>query len=600
MRLLDLLHQRRQTAEKFTKDYQDRVKTDLKFYKADPPTALDTLNVDLVESVNRRYMFNIPLLFTNHESMMSSMFDRVPDLLFNQRGEDDLEKEQKVIAAYEYLKDKLDLETFMTNAAWWYLLTGFVTAHVGYTKKTAEKPQLDESGQQILDVEGRPQTFTEYEYDDPTLEVGDPDKEYFSPESQFRIDGGLVPYYIKKRELSPDEIKRIYGKDVKADTVIEFAVDSDESKGTKKDIDRTKTWFYYGTLPKDVSGEVKGWEADRNFMAVFTTETILYKSPMQLNDKQCRLLKWHGAPNEFFGFGLGKLLRPFQREKSIRRGQQVRYADVAAYPKLLLPGDVEIDKKTIRDPRENLILTYNSDGNKPEYLAPPNLNQVVGEANNLADQDAQQVSGLMDISTGAQQSRTVDTATGQTIFADAAERRVRFAKKRFMKFYREVVILLLKMCQANWETDKLVNITDKDGKSMRTSVNSADLSDIDFDLDVDVDIDTISVNKDVIREQAIAMYNVAKDDPMANRKELLKNAMMTGFDKRDPERFIQEPVADPGTTLINPQTGEQFVIDEGGNLTTPQTMNELPTPQGGGVPTSPAGMMGATQNVGLR
>lgn len=585
MRLIDLLHQRRSVAKKFTKQFQDRVDADLKYYRADPPNELEKLNIDLTEAVNRRYSFNIPLLFTNHESMMASMFDRVPELIFNQRGKDDAEKENKIKAAYEYLKDKLDLETFMTDAAWWYLLSGFSSAHIGYAQKTEDKPVLDEDGNQAMDVDGRPQFYTEYVYDDPTLEVGDPKKEVFSPESEFKIDASKVPYLIRWKNISPEEIKRVYNKTVKADAVIEHADDTKEE--TKKDGERTKTYFYYGTLPKDVSGEVRGWNPDAEYMIVFTAQEVLYKKQER---KTCKIVKWHGAPNEFFGFGLGKLLRPFQREKSIRRGQQVRYADVAAFPKLLLNGDVEIDKKTIRDPRENLVVIWNGD-QKPEYLTPPNVGQIVGDANQLADQDAQQASGLLDISQGGQNASTVDTATGQTIFADAAEKRVRLSKKKFMKFYREVVIELLKQAQANWRSEKMVNITDDDGNSMRIGVNGEDLQDIDFDLDVDIDMESISINKDVLREQAIALYDRAKDDPMANRKELLKHAIERGFEKKNPEKFIQGAVANPGTMLVNPQTGEQFVVDEGGNLTTPETMQQMRQPGGEQIASSQPGVL---------
>lgn len=590
MKLIDLLHQRRSVAEKFTKPFQDRVETDLKFYNADSPTALDTLNVDLVESVNRRYAFNIPLLFTNHESMMSSMFDRVPEILVNQRGMDDAMKEKKVKAAYEYLKDKLDLESFMNDGAWWYILCGFSSAHIGYAQKTEDRPVLDENGEQVMGLDGKPQVYTEYIYDDPTLEVGDPKKEVYSPESEFKIDASKVPFYIRWKLITPEEIKRVYGKNVKPDSVLEVADDS--KTGAKSDLERTKTYFYYGNLPKEVSGEVRGWNPDTDYMCVFTQEEVLYKKAQK---KGCKIVKWHGAPNEFFGFGLGKLLRPFQREKSIRRGQMVRYADVAAYPKLLLNGETEIDKKTARDPRENLILQYQGE-QKPEYLAPPNLGQVVNDTNQLADQDAQQTTGLMDISNGSQSSSTVDTATGQTIFADAAEKRVRYSKKKFMRFYREVVIELLKQAQANWQSEKMVNITDEDGNREQISVSGEDLQDIDFDLDVDIDLESVSVNKDVLREQAIALYDRAKDDPMTNRKELLKYAIEQGFDKKNPEKFIQEPVASPGTQLINPATGEQFVVDEAGNLTTPETMAQMRPPSGdGGVATTEAGLMGGVQ-----
>ena len=79
MKLIDLLNLRASLAEKFTKDFHDRVERDVKVYNAEQPSALDNLNIDLSDLPNRRYQFTIPLVFTNHESMMASMFDRMPD-----------------------------------------------------------------------------------------------------------------------------------------------------------------------------------------------------------------------------------------------------------------------------------------------------------------------------------------------------------------------------------------------------------------------------------------------------------------------------------------------------------------------------------------
>jgi hypothetical protein len=313
--------------------------------------------------------------------------------------------------------------------------------------------------------------------------------------------------------------------------------------------------------------------------------------------KMCRLLKWHGAPNKFFGFGIGKLLQPFQREKSIRRGQQVRFADVAAFPKILLPSDVEYDKKSIRDPRENVVLLFEPDSGKPEYMSAPNIGSAVADANQQADQDAQQASGMMDISTGSQQSSTVDTATGQTIFADAAERRMRLAKKKFLKFYRECVILLLELAKQNWQSDKLVHIMGEDGQMETMTVNAQSLSEIDFNTDVDIDAESVTLNKDVIRQQAIELYDRVKDDPLVDRKEVFKYMLENGFEIKNGERFMNEAQVAPGTELVDPLTNQTFIVGESGELIDQQTMSELRQPDGGQIASTPGGIAGSAQNV---
>lgn len=596
MKLINLLNLRKELAEKHTEDFHERTKREVKIYNADQPSVLDALNIDLADIPNKRYQFTIPLVFTNHEAMLASMFDRIPELMFSKGGKLDEEKKNKVKAAYEYLQDKLDLEMVLTDVAWWFVLSGFASSHNSYQVISKDVPLYDELGQPMLDETGEVLTRTEYEYDDPLVEVGDPLKDYWSPESEFSFDAKKVPYYLRYKKLTQQEIKEKYNKDVEPDTSLEKVGDTKED--VKSDTQRVGTYFYAGTLPKEVSGQVKNWSADQIYYIVFTTKDVLYKKTIEehvkLNEQLCRIVKWHGSPTEFFGFGLGKLLAPFQREKSTRRGQMIRYADVAAYPKILVKEDSKIDNSTLNDPRENRVLLYASE--KPEYLQPPQISQIVGDTNELADQDAQQVSGLMDISTGSQSSSTVDTATGQSIFADAAEKRVRKAKKTLMKWYKSEVILLLKLCQANWQSEKLAEITDDQGETIEVTVSAQDLSDIDFDKDVDIDPESVSINKDVLRAQAIELYNITKDDPLVERKEVVKHVYQNGFNVKDPERFIKDQELVPGQQLIDQQTGQVYIVDESGSVVSQDSMGNMAEPTGEGMPPTTAdGVMGSVQ-----
>ena len=596
MKLINLLNLKKEIAEKFTEDFHNRVKRDLKVYNAEQPSVLDALNIDLADIPNKRYQFTIPLVFTDHEAMLASMFDRVPELIFSKGGKLDEEKTNKVKAAYEYLQDKLDLEMVLTDVAWWFVLSGFASTHSSYKVISRDVPLYDEMSQPMLDEAGEVVTRTEYEYDDPIVEVGDPAKDYWSPESEFSFDGKKVPYYLRYKKLTVQEIKEKYNKDVEADTTLEKV--GDVKSDVKSDVERVGTWFYAGTLPKEVSGQVKNWTADQIYYIVFTTKDVIYKKTIEehvkLNEQLCRIIKWHGAPTEFFGFGLGKLLAPFQREKSIRRGQMIRYADVAAFPKLLVDETSKQDNSALNDPRENRILVYG--GAKPEYLQPPQISQIVGDTNDLADKDAQQVSGLMDISAGSQSSSTVDTATGQSIFADAAEKRVRKAKKTLMKWYKSQVILLLKLCQANWQSEKLVEITDDQGQTLDVSVSAQDLTDIDFDKDVDIDPESVSINKDVLRAQAIELYNITKDDPLVERKEVVKHVYQNGFNVKDPERFIKDQLLQPGQQLVDQQSGQVYIVDESGSVVSADSAQNMAQPTGQGMPpTTPDGVMAGVQ-----
>lgn len=605
MTILDLVKSRNNLAKKFTKDFRDQVKQNLKDYKAEDGW-LNSFADDnkLHANVTKRYEVIIPMIFTQTEGMLASMFDRLPDLIVTQGGQKDLDKQKKVDAAHEYLKDKASLEQFMNTAAWWYILTGFVSAHAGYVQKGKEVQATNEMGEPLFDEMGEPLTITVYDEDDPEIHVADPMYTAFSPESKYSIKGDKIPYYTREKLMTVSDILRTYDVLVEPDsTVSDFNKDAKTGKNSElveTDLQRAKVIMYYGNLHEDLESELEElgivYDPDGWYYVVSTRNKILHIERTPEDMKTCRVLKWYGVPTEFFGFGLGKLLKPFQKEKSLRRTQQSRYADVAAFPKLLIPMGTDIDEQSASDPREIPYILY--DGDKPGYLSPPDLANVLDISEQKADQDAQQASGMLDLSQGQQQSSTVDTATGQAIFAEAAEKRIRYAKRNFMLFYKECVIMLLKLAKIYWSEDKLVSITDEEGNEEQIQLTADDLSDIDFDTDVKIDPDSLTVNKDVLRAQAIELYDRVKDDPIIKRREVFKDMMRIGFDKKDPEKYMKDAELQEGMQLVDVMSGQQYVVDESGEPVPMEAMQETAQPTGeGNVPSSPSGVMGSAQDV---
>lgn len=583
---LPFLNGRLGIAKKFTKPFIDEVKRNVKDYEAEEGTAPS--NKDSVDKIAaKRYEFTIPYIFATHESMLASLFEKGPDLIISGRGSKDDEKANKVKATYAYLWDLLDLDTFMNETGWWFLLSGFASCHAFFKSEPREVPATNpDTGEEMFEEDGvTPVMATVYDYNDPVLETDDPEKVYYSPESKYSIDAKKIPYRFRETFMDKDLIEEIYETEVNATDSIEIdGMGTEDKKKYKEETSGCKVYQYYGNIPKKyaefftpaIVEKIGEWQINERYYFVFTSSQVLDINIEIEDDIDCRVVKWLGRPNKFFGFGIGKTLHQFQRELSIRRGQEVRYADVCAYAKIALEASTTIDKDALLDPRANVVLTYTEKA--PTYLIPPDLSQTLLQTEAKAREDAQFVSGMLDLSKGAQDSKTVQTATGQTIFADSAEKRIKKARKEMGKYLRSVIIMLLKLCQKNWEETKMMTITDEDGNEEEVEVTKDDFKDINFDTDIDIDLDSITVNKEVMRQQVIDLYDKTKDDPLIERKKIFKLLLREGFNIKNPDSYIKPSGLEPGMILVNEATGESFTVGEDGEIAPTQAAQELATP----------------------
>ena len=591
---ISYLHTQVEKAKKHTEKFTDRNKQDVKLYEGKHIITAQTIidaggDVISASNVNAENRYKKPsrMIFTNTESAKSTIFDRLPDLIFKSRNVDGDAKSQLVNGIYEYLKDKLDLMTFSNESLHWFVLSGFNIGFVDYQRSSHDAQQFDEeTGEPMFDEEGQPVTYTKYDYDDPIVYTGDPKNNYYSEASKYSVNMDKVPYNIRKERISVDEIKAIYGKIVQADGVESSSSGDDNEKSSNL----ANVYFFTGKIPSEHKKSVESWEVDAEYYIVLTKKEILHQK--RRKRRQCKLVRWYAQPNDFFGFGYGKIGEAYQASKEQRNSQLARNADYHAFAKLLLKndGDEKVNPNLYKDPRANLAVPYTSEA--PQYLAPPNIGDSVNLDLERIESDAQAAFGLLDISTGAQNSNTVDTATGQTIFAEAAARKMKSAKRVIMNYYRAIVIELFKQCQENWVDPKPITITNEDGETEEVMVTAEDLADIDFDKDLDIDAESVSINKDVIREQMIALYDKVKDDPLIDRKKVFTDMLRKGFGITNPDRYIKEAnEVPPGTPLVNPETNEQFVVGETGEVVSQQAVNEMAQPTGGQTPQSQSAVL---------
>lgn len=293
-------------------------------------------------------------------------------------------------------------------------------------------------------------------------------------------------------------------------------------------------------------------------------------------EKPIKLARLYAKQNSFFGYGLGKTLRPFQEDMSVRRSQQLAYADRFAYPWLAIPQGTVVDAKAIKDYKKETPLTITGE-KMPEYITPPQMPSVITDTDNAMRGDAQFVSGTLDLSKGAQQTNTVKTATGQQLFAQSQDKRLNKSRKSLAKYYREVVISMLKLARDNWTEEKHISYIDDDGVEQNILVTSEDLKGIDFDTDVDFNLDSVSVNKDIMSQRWISLLQESLNVPQANMEKIYAKVLKESFNINNPETYInkQQPV-DPN---MPPEPTEPTEEPNEPMPTQPQTMGQELAPQ---------------------
>lgn len=561
--LLSLLNSRLKIAKAFTKKFHQEVDQCLKDYECkDDSSSSLAVNKHVTD---KRYSLSIPYIYSTHESILSSFFEKVPELVISSKGKYDDKKAELIQAVYKYLADKLDLEEFLHNLAWWYILVGFVSSYQDYKIEISGYETIESENGPMLDEAGKEVQAPIIEYDDPIVGVDDPKSIFFSPESEYTIDGKKVPFIIRKKVMSRDEAKSLYG--IELDESAKITVeDAKVEEEYEEELNRVEIFYYYGKLPENVkSDQIKNWSFDKNYFVVFAGDKVIH---VKEQDKYTTLAKWFGSPTSFFGFGIGKTLRSSQREMTMRRNQQIRYADMHAYPWLMIDQQTQIDQKSLFDYKKTKPLVYSN--KPPSYLVPPPMPQTMITADEVARSDAQFISGTLDLSKGAQQTNTVNTATGQQLFSQSQEKRVSKAKKIIAKHYREVVINLFKLCRDHWNETKVISITDEEDITEQYEVSGDDLKDIDFDTDIDISLDTVTINKEAIAERSISLYDKVKDDPLVNIKAVFQKMMKDGFGVKNPEAYmLREEEIQPQLTqqqgneeVLNNQPAEQQVIGQ--------------------------------------
>ena len=548
--LLALLNSRRILSKGFGKKYRDEFKR-----------ALDDYEIKSIDKRNLPNLYNrlhVPYIFSTVESGLPAMFERMPTLHMQQGGKKDKDFSDFAQLVWDYEARIANIEDLIEEAGFTFFLAGQSSVVTEWetdtmtVKREEEVPLIGEDGMQVISDEGVPMSETvtkEFEVvtrNQPVVRYLPYDKVHFSPESKFVIDdedNRSIPYIIYQLSMETDAVKYIFGVDDVEDTSEELdkekintEIDWDSKTATagidKEDLKRTKVYFYCGQLPKDEIGE--DWRPYQTYSAAFTIKQVLQK-PKEKTKKPILNLGNYGSPEKFFRFGEARVLRELEQDVSIGRSVVADYRDKLA-TKVAVPHTTEFDEESFKSPKQFTVVKFIGD-KYPQYITPPPVPETVLAAINMSRDDISMASAQLDVSRGGMSS-SVDTATGQKIYAKAHERRIQRKKGKIGKFIKAIAKNLLTAAAENWTVDDFVKITDIPREEIEAKGFLEKLAQVGKEFDLIIDLDDVIDNKEARSAEAIAMYREMSQSPHVNQEELIKFVMTVGFDQKDIDRFL--------------------------------------------------------------
>jgi hypothetical protein len=582
--LLELLNIRLSLSNKFAKNWQDDVKKWQKDYN------IQTIKDAKFENLDNQ--MQIPYIFSTIESGTSNIFEKFPQIIMTQRGKEDREFTEFAESIWDYLKEKLNLEEKCEDAGMSFLTDGQSTTKYGWDLELTEiqEPMTDETGQPVMGADGQPMTepVNVPTKNLPFVQIHEFNTVLFSPESKFVLDDvdNLIPYVICVKTLTKDQAEEDYEIKVEDEELETINLDEIEktgeltkeenSKDLSTDLKRVKVYEYYGILPKDYLDKKDNYKAKNNYYQVFTKKRLI-KEPVQIKKKPLLNLGHYGLPNRFWRFGEPKVLRELEQDVSLGRSRIMDLRDRQG-TKVGVPQGTEFDEESFKKSRDYTFLRYI--GNSPPiYINPPPLPETLMTSIQQSRDDIQMASATMDISRASMEN-TVDTATGQKIFAGETNKRNAKKKKKIARYLKALAQNLLILCGENWDEDTFAQITDLPVEEIQKRNYKQLLAELGNDYDVEINIDTLGDTKETDAANAIALFRDMKDSQYINQEELIKFVLETGFKQKDATRFLNGNISPETMIAVLQKLLETGIIAEEDAQVIIQKMQMQTNPEG--------------------
>ena len=512
--LLKWVIEKRDIAIKFRKDigWNEMVKRAWNYYMHGQ--AEDFNDAELGNREERKANY----VFSNIESIIPKIFDKMPGFQVVGRGEEDAGKAPKVETILRYKLEKIDLEGLLEDMTRDQLVPSMGVMKIGWS--------LEEAGAGIVE-------------DDLSLEVIDP-LLFWITAGDKRLQSATGCF--EKMFLDPKEVKKRWKKDLKADAYI--GKDDDKKREGKvcvwqfSGIYNDKKQFIYFT-DKEVLGVVDFYEHGRIPYAILPN---------------------YRKSQEFYPISEVYNIEPLQEELVEIDIQMSEFRKRGVNPKKFVKkGAVDkVNMERLKDPRVNVVEM--SDTNHIQWEKPGNIGSDIYNMRQMKKEDIGLMTGQNELSRGGTE-QTVKTATGQQIMFDAAQGRIRQKVRALKNVMREILMQTQGLLAQFQDREEMIKITDASGDVYEGYTKEDVQGSFDFEIDI---VESMPLLRERRSQLALEAYKMFKDDPVVDQLALKKKVLKLAFQ-------------DIGASeLIKDETEEEIIEEE----MQPIPQEQLPELQG--------------------
>lgn len=461
-------------------------------------------------------------VFSNIESIIPKMFDRMPSFQVKPGGDEDSSKVSVVESVLRYKIERACLEEKFEDA-----VRDQLVSSIGYLKPTwgYEAQEGEEND------EGKKEDIVEK--DDIEIKIVNP-KNLFITAGDTRAE--CADGFFERMIVAISDAKDRFDKEFKADHVV---VDSsgDDKENLKKAGERCVIWEFHDAKTKKVY--------------TFNDESVLDTRDWYDHGHFPYVeLPNYRAPHEYYPWSEIYQIEPLQDELVEIDKQASDFRKRSINPKkIVTKGSIdELNMQRLRSPKQNVIEVIQQ--GSIQWENPAMIGRDIYEMRAQRKEDISLMTGQNEISRGGVEE-TVQTATGQAILNDAAQGRVRHKVRVMERAFKEILYQVHGLLMQFQDKKERIKITDNEENPYRDYTKEDIKGSFDFIIDI---VESMPILRDKRGQIALQAYELFKDDPDFDQKALKKRVIKLAFqDINAEDLMVREPPKEQAVVEEEPQ-----------------------------------------------